>query len=93
MKKQPKPDQQTLPLDFETVVSTELNILLCALRGGFTSEAVASFRALGVLMQDHPECHGQATIRIMDRAESVEFLQHLSQAQEQVSDGEKSNTL
>ena len=86
MKKQSKPIEKRLPLDFEATASTELNILLCALRGGFTSEAVASFRALGVLMQDSPECHGFATIRIMDRSEAVDFLQTLLKAQKEHPD-------
>ncbi len=86
-----EPNENRLSLEFETLVGTELNILLCALRGGFTSEAVASFRSLGSLMQSEPECCGQATIRIMDRDEAVTFLQHLSQAQEQY-DGEENST-
>ena len=71
---------------FEIAVSVEVNILLCSLRGGFTTEAVNSFRDLGALLQDHPESEGAAAVRLMTRDDAVEFLQLLSAAQEATDD-------
>ncbi len=76
--KSQNPGSNSLPIDLQFEIAAEIGLLLCSLRGGFTLEAISSFRALGVLMQSHPELSGAVTICLLTRDDAVDFLQHLT---------------